>query len=62
MIQLGNGELIWIGKENISIKAFDETNWNRKYLSDVFYEPTIKMNLYSPYVAMKKGYQFKKVL
>lgn len=55
-MRIGNGNSIFAtGRGKINIRAFNNTSWEEKHLSDVLYVPEIHLNLFSSSSALDKG-------
>lgn len=55
-VKIGNGEYIYaLGKGTVKIKAFNNSEWIEKTLTEVLYVPEIHVNLFSVSKALDKG-------
>lgn len=59
-VTVGNGERIGVqGRGDISVLAFNGSEWVRRRILDVLYVPDIHLNLFSSGKAMDRGHQMR---
>lgn len=55
-VRIGNGDRIYaVGKGDVRVRVFNGKKWNNKFLADVWYVPSLFVNLFSQGKCLDKG-------